>query len=218
MQNQNKETDGRIYNKNDMVKLECGDCAGCFQCCQGMGTSVSLNPYDVWQLERNLHRSFSELMHDKIELNIVEGMILPNVKMTGQQEICGFLDETERCSIHSFRPGICRLFPLGRQYGEQEVGYIFLEHACPKPNKSKVKIKKWLDIAELERNEAFLLHWHEIQKKVQTFVQSQEEETVRELNMYLLQLFFTETYVQNFYEEFQKRAGMAEKLLEKMSQ
>ena len=51
MQNENKLTDGKIYEKNDMVKLECGECEGCFSCCQGMGDSVTLNPYDIWQLE-----------------------------------------------------------------------------------------------------------------------------------------------------------------------
>lgn len=218
MHNENKLTDGKIYEKNDMVKLECGDCKGCFSCCQGMGSSITLNPYDVWQLETNLQKSFAELMQDKLELGISEGMILPNLKMTGTKEICGFLDENGRCSIHTFRPGICRLFPLGRQYDEEKIGYIFLENACPKPNKTKVKIKKWLGISQLETNEAFLLHWHTIQKKVQELAKAEDKDTVQELNMYLLNLFFAEPYVGEFYAEFEKRAQMAEKLLEKLKE
>lgn len=218
MHNENKLTDGKIYEKNDMVKLECGDCKGCFSCCQGMGSSITLNPYDVWQLETNLQKSFAELMQDKLELGISEGMILPNLKMTGTKEICGFLDENGRCSIHTFRPGICRLFPLGRQYDEEKIGYIFLENACPKPNKTKVKIKKWLGIPQLETNEAFLLHWHTIQKKVQELAKAEDKDTVQELNMYLLNLFFAEPYVGEFYAEFEKRAQMAEKLLEKLKE
>lgn len=218
MHNENKLTDGKIYEKNDMVKLECGDCKGCFSCCQGMGSSITLNPYDVWQLETNLQKSFAELMQDKLELGISEGMILPNLKMTGTKEICGFLDENGRCSIHTFRPGICRLFPLGRQYDEEKIGYIFLENACPKPNKTKVKIKKWLGISQLETNEAFLLHWHTIQKKVQELAKAEDKDTVQELNMYLLNLFFAEPYVGEFYAEFEKRAQMAEKLLKKLKE
>lgn len=218
MHNENKLTDGKIYEKNDMVKLECGDCKGCFSCCQGMGSSITLNPYDVWQLETNLQKSFAELMQDKLELGISEGMILPNLKMIGTKETCGFLDENGRCSIHTFRPGICRLFPLGRQYDEEKIGYIFLENACPKPNKTKVKIKKWLGISQLETNEAFLLHWHTIQKKVQELAKAEDKDTVQELNMYLLNLFFAEPYVGEFYAEFEKRAQMAEKLLEKLKE
>ena len=218
MQNMNEWTDGKVYNKNDMVRLECGDCAGCFSCCQGMGESVVLNPYDVWQLEINFGKSFSQLINDKLELNVCDGIILPNLKMAGVKEVCGFLDKNGRCSIHSFRPGICRLFPLGRQYGENEIGYIFLEEACPKHNKTKVKIKKWLDIPEFEKNESFLLRWHNLQKKVQKLVQEEEEETARELNIYLLNLFYIESYGEAFYEVFEKRADMAEKLLKKLAE
>ena len=218
MQNENKLTDGKIYEKNDMVKLECGECEGCFSCCQGMGDSVTLNPYDIWQLEINLHKSFEELLQDKLELGISEGVIVPNLKMSGTQETCGFLNENGRCSIHAFRPGICRLFPLGRQYDKEKIGYIFLEHACPKPNKTKVKIKKWLGIPQLEANEMFLLRWHAIQKKVQQLAKVEDKDTVQELNMYLLNLFFAESYRGDFYAEFEKRAQMAEKLLEKLKE
>lgn len=34
----NEISDGRLYSANDMVKVECGDCAGCSACCQNMGT------------------------------------------------------------------------------------------------------------------------------------------------------------------------------------
>lgn len=217
MQNQNELTDGKVYSSNDMVKLQCNHCQGCFECCQGMGESVLLNPYDVWQLQINLKKSFAELISDKLELNVVEGMILPNLKMAGPKENCVFLNENGRCSIHGFRPGICRLFPLGRQYTEKNIGYIFLKQACPKPNKTKEKIRKWLDIPEFEKNEDFLLRWHNLQKKVQGMLQTEGEETAGELNTYLLKLFFIEPYGENFYEVFEKRAYMAEKLLEKLS-
>jgi hypothetical protein len=33
-------SDGRLYELNDMVKADCQDCKGCFDCCTGMGDSV----------------------------------------------------------------------------------------------------------------------------------------------------------------------------------
>ena len=45
----NEISDGRLYSANDMVKVECGDCAGCSACCQNMGTSVVLDPMDIWK-------------------------------------------------------------------------------------------------------------------------------------------------------------------------
>lgn len=217
MQNCNDIIDKKLYNKNDMIKIQCNECKGCSSCCQGMGASVILTPYDVWQMEKNLEISFQELINMKVELNVVEGMILPNLKMEGEQERCGFLNEENRCSIHPFRPGVCRLFPLGRQYMEHEIKYILLEGACQKANKTKVKINKWLSIPEMEENEKFLLTWHGIQKKVLNMAQKSEEGMIKELNMYLLNLFYINSYPEEgFYQVFGERAHMAEKLLEKL--
>lgn len=214
--NENMQTDRNLYELNDMLKLSCQDCAGCFSCCVGMGNSVVLTPYDVFELEKNLEVTFEQLMSEKLELGISDGMILPNLKMTGEGERCGFLNKEGRCSIHAFRPGICRLFPLGRQYGENEISYIFLEHACPKPNKTKVKIKKWLGIANIEQNEAFLLNWHKLKKQAIELIERAKEDTMaKELNMYLLNLFFVQPYdtAQDFYVQFEVRRNTAEKLL-----
>lgn len=220
VRNENEQTDGKLYELNDMLKLSCQDCAGCSSCCEGMGNSVILNPYDVFELERNLGVTFEQMMQEKIELGISDGMILPNLKMTGEQEHCGFLNEEGRCSIHAFRPGICRLFPLGRQYGESKIHYIFLEHACPKQNKTKIKIKKWLGIPDIERNETFLLNWHKLKKQVMELLEQGKDDTMaKELNMYLLNLFYVKPYdvSQDFYLQFETRRNTAEKLLCQMA-
>ena len=71
----------------------------------------------------------------KIELNVVDGIILPNLKMAGAEDGCGFLTEEGRCGIHPFRPGICRLFPLGRYYEENGFRYFLQVHECQKENR-----------------------------------------------------------------------------------
>ena len=55
-------SDGRLYEANDMVKADCQGCSGCCECCRGMGDSVILDPYDVWQLSRGLKKSPEELL------------------------------------------------------------------------------------------------------------------------------------------------------------
>ena len=42
-------SDGRLYSSSDMVKADCGDCKGCSACCQGMGSSILLDPYDIYR-------------------------------------------------------------------------------------------------------------------------------------------------------------------------
>ena len=107
-------SDGKLYEANDMVKADCQDCAGCCDCCQKMGDTVILDPLDVFRLSRGLHKSASQIMEEYLELDIIDGNILPHLRMAGANEQCMFLNEQGRCSIHAIRPGFCRLFPLGR--------------------------------------------------------------------------------------------------------
>lgn len=203
-------SDGNLYTSNDMVKADCGGCQGCSACCQGMGSSITLDPLDIFRLCCGLHTDFNGLMADKIELNIVDGLILPNLKMAaGDTEACAFLDEKGRCSIHAYRPGICRLFPLGRIYEDGSFKYFLQVHECPKPNKSKVKIKKWLDTPELKRYEKFVCDWHYYLKDLQKQVED-DPGKIKPLSMEILNRFYLAPYDEerDFYEQFYERFHM----------
>lgn len=165
-------SDGRLYTANDMVKADCHDCKGCSACCSGMGESIVLDPLDIHRLYSGLNTTFNELMNDKIELNIVDGLTLPNLKM---KETCGFLDGEGRCSVHQFRPGICRLFPLGRYY-EEGFKYFLQVHECPVKNKGKVKVKKWLDIPDLKKYEQYIYDWHQFLKDCENALEELTED------------------------------------------
>lgn len=199
-------SDGKLYTANDMVKADCGGCRGCSACCRGMGTSVTLDPLDLYRMCSGLQTGFGELMRDKIELNIVDSLILPNLKMSGREEACAFLNEEGRCSIHAFRPGICRLFPLGRFYEEGSFRYFLQVHECPKENKAKVKVKKWLDTPDLKRYEKFICDWHYYLKKLQREVEA-DPEKIRPVSMELLNRFYVMPYDsgRDFYEQFYER-------------
>ena len=54
-------SDGRLYSSGDMVKADCRDCEGCSACCRGMGSSILLDPMDVWRLRRDLHKDLAHL-------------------------------------------------------------------------------------------------------------------------------------------------------------
>ena len=64
-------SDGRLYDKNDMVRAGCGDCKGCSACCHGMGETIILDPYDLWRLTVNLGMTANELLQEKLELHVV---------------------------------------------------------------------------------------------------------------------------------------------------
>ena len=219
------------FTSRDMVKIGCHDCQGCFSCCQGMGDTVVLNPYDVYELEKHLGKSFEELMQKEIALHTQKGMILPHVSMETEKETCIFLNEQGRCSIHSFRPGLCRLFPLGRNYDYPEqdsnlegdaIGfhYFILEDACPKKDKTKVKIDKWLGVSRLSTHEAFILSWHNfckyVQKKMEVLIMDPEQENcIKQINLFVLQLFYGKDWdmEQDFYKQMEDRLAQAYRII-----
>lgn len=206
-------SDGRLYSNNDMVKAGCSGCGGC---CKGMGQSIVLDPLDMFRLTHGLNRSFEMLLQDKIELGVVDGLILPNLKMCGEDERCGFLNTENRCEIHGFRPGICRLFPLGRFYEDGNFKYFHQIHECKKSPQIKVKIKKWLEEPELIRQENFVCRWHYFLLKVQAILDERKDDELRKkISMYLLQSFYLEPFhaEEDFFKAFEKRVSSVEKTI-----
>ena len=206
-------SDGRLYDLNDMVKADCKNCERCSSCCEGMGSSIVLTPLDIYALTKNMNCTFEQLMAEKIELNVVDGMILPNLKMSGVKEKCAFLTSEGRCSIHAFRPGICRIFPLGRYYDEKGFRYFLQIHECKKENRGKIKVRKWIDIPDLKQHEKFIMDWHTLLMELEERIQKSDDAEIKSMNMFFLNLFFVKCYDMNkdFYIQFQERSEMIKK-------
>ncbi len=203
-------SDGRLYTCNDLVKADTRDCQGCSACCKGMGHSIVLDPLDIHRLITYLGNTTQELLNGNIELNVVDGIILPNLAMTGTEESCSFLNKEGRCSIHSVRPGICRLFPLGRFYENNGFQYFLQVHECPK-ERTKVKVKKWLDTPNIKAYEQYINQWHYFQKDLQQMLESESDDMRKKVSMYILQEFYFKPYnaEMEFYGEFEQRLNMA---------
>ncbi|MDO5156039.1 MAG: YkgJ family cysteine cluster protein [Eubacteriales bacterium] len=199
-------SDGKRYSVQDMAKLGCNDCEGCSECCTNMGNSIVLDPYDVYQLTTGLNCTFETLLADKLDLNVYEGIILPNLKMTGPKLQCGFLDEHGRCSVHVHRPGFCRMFPLGRIYEDGGFQYFLQVNECGR-NRTKVKIKKWLDLPNIASYENFVNEWHYFLKHITSQLAQYSAEEMKRINMVILNVFFMTLYEKNrdFYEQFGER-------------
>lgn len=201
-------SDGRLYKANDLVKAGCHDCKDCSLCCEGMGESILLDPKDLYELTTYLGRSFEELLENNLELHVVDGLILPNLKMDPEKDCCSFLDENKRCSIHSVRPGFCRLFPLGRIYEQDDFHYFLQVHECPMEHKTKVKVKKWLGIEAIASYEEFIRSWHMLQKKTQEIMEQKKDDSLtKKINLFVLQEFYVNPYEKDddFYSQYARR-------------
>ena len=211
----NEVSDGKLYEVNDMVKAGCDGCKNCHACCEDMGGSIVLDPLDIFNMTNKLSVTFEQLLAEHIELGVVDGIILPNIKMNGNSDKCRFLNKEGRCSIHDARPGICRLFPLGRIYEDRSFKYFLQVHECPKENKSKVKIKNWLGIENINAYEKFVNRWHyllvDLQEKV---LKEADEQTSKNVSMYILQNFYMAKYSEeiDIYDQINTRLDTAMKI------
>ena len=169
-------SDGRYYGSGDMIKA---GCIGCGSCCRGMGRSILLDPLDIVRLVTRLGCTFEELL-------------------TETSDCCAFLDEQNRCEIHDIRPGICRLFPLGRYYEQDSFTYFLQVHECKNSHPTKVKIKKWLEEPELKRQEAYISRWHYFLKDIQQRLDAKNDDSLRrQVSLYILQNFYMKVFPAN---------------------
>ena len=202
----NPHTDGKFYDCHDMVRAGSSNCKGCSACCQNMGDSIVIDPLDAYRLCGAMQLPFEKMIGNYIALGVVNGMILPHLKMTETNNCCGFL-ENGRCSIHEYRPGLCRLFPLGRNYEDGKLNYILLKDTCNR-DMVKVKVADWIGEKQIRINQKFIVDWHYFVKNMQQILNSIEEtEKLNQINMYLLHQFYLKPYdhQEDFYTQFYER-------------
>ncbi len=214
----NEISDGKLYTSNDMAKIDCHGCKDCSDCCHGMGDSIILDPADIYRIFLGTGKEFATLLQEKkIGLKVVDGLILPHLNLSGKGEGCSYLNAQGRCSIHAHRPGICRLFPLGRVYEEYGFRYFLQTKECSCQNRSKMKIKKWLEMPHLKEYEQYVLLWHQFLMACEEEVSNLNEQEHQILTTYLLRHFYQTTYSAKeelmFYQEFKRRMELAKQTL-----
>ena len=200
-------SDGKRYSAGDLAKIGCGDCNGCSECCRVTEDTIFIDPYDIYSLCGGLATSFAEMLDKSIGLTVVDSVVTPYLTKNKQDGACGFLNSEGRCGIHAFRPGFCRLFPLGRIYNDDgSFDYFVQVHECPYPNKTKVKIKSWLGIPSLSRYEEFVRTWHEITVNIRDCAVDNPT-LAREANVRMLKIFYETPYdaSEDFYAQFHER-------------
>ncbi|MBR2562862.1 MAG: YkgJ family cysteine cluster protein [Eubacterium sp.] len=209
--------DGRFYTPDDPVAVGCGDCAGCSECCRNTGDTIILDPYDMYMLCRATGRTFTDMIEQEIEIRLVDGLILPNLMQHHDTETedetdpsddhCPFLSGAGRCTIHPYRPGFCRLYPMGRYYTEDGFRYILQKDECTGREKTPVLLRDWLGIEDLESYEEYVLDWHSFRKKAEQAVTYLSERSRDSVTRYILQVFFVHPYLTDidFYTQYEAR-------------
>lgn len=214
----NEVSDGKLYTSNDLVKAGCGDCAGCSSCCESMADTIILDPMDIYLLSSGLGISPADMLYRRqyMDLKVVDGIVLPHIRMTDDGGRCPFLTGEGRCSIHDFRPGLCRLFPLGRYYEDRGFRYFLQVNECRRQNRSKVKVRKWIGMADFDRYETFIADWHYFLKDLEALVAEKDMEWAKNMNTLILSQFIFKPYNVrgDFYSQFYERLEAVRQLEE----
>lgn len=203
----NEISDGKKYKCDDLARVSCNGCKNCHECCDFTDDTIHLDPYDVLSLYTATGKNFSALLAEGIvSLTVVDGVITPylNKKADGT---CIFLSCDGRCSIHEYRPGFCRMFPLGRIYNDDDTFDYFIQiHECPYPSKSKVKIKTWLNIPNISKYEKYICDYHKVISRISKETMSHDSEEAKRINMLFLNTFFIEPFSKDdFYNQVSLR-------------
>ena len=203
-------SDGRFYGPNDMVKADTGDCRGCSLCCHGMEDTLLLEPPDIYRFRKEIGFSFEMLLEKAAELGMADGLILPHLRMKAD-EACAFLDENGRCSVHKARPAYCRMFPLGRFYRGDDFVYILQVHQCEHP-RTKVKVRKWIDLPDLSAYEDFARSWHAFLTLARR-IASEDDSMRKSVCMVILKRFYQFPWDtdRDFYEQFGEQLAAAKR-------
>lgn len=209
-------SDGKIYDIEDKVKADACGCEDCSACCHSVGELVMLTPFDAYEMRHHLKLSFDELLEDKLELREKNKVLLPHLRMQGDMERCSFLNAEGRCTIHAYRPNICRLFPLGRIYEGDDFKYFLQINSCLKPNLKEVIVSQWIGIDNYPDNKAFILAWHALLKTLTFRLKfTRDEEELATIRQYLLDTFYRMTLKEgeDFYTAFWRCLPEAKKWL-----
>lgn len=212
-------SDGKLYELEDLVEASCNGCKGKASCCHGMGNSIVLDPYDIYRITIGTKKTFEALLTQNLELNMVDGVILPNLKLSGETDACTFLQEDGKCSIHGIRPGICRIFPLGRYYENHDFKYILQIHECKNSSNTKTKVINWIDTPDADQNKKFLIKWHYFLGDVERIVKSTtKDQLIKQVVMYVLNQFYVKGYEADidFYPQFEERMIKATEIIHKL--
>ena len=157
----------KLMSSSDMAKLGCSGCSGCSDCCRDRASVITLDPRDISMLKECLNFSFEGLMEAGIiTLSAVDGVVLPGLAaakdpVTGE-DVCVLLGDDGRCTIHQYRPGICRMFPLARLWHEDgSFSYFLQEGECLNSTGVKIRISKWLGYPDIRDYETSVRIYHD---------------------------------------------------------
>jgi len=168
---------------DDVFAFKCRECG---KCCKNR-EDILLNSRDMYNIAKALSLTPDQVIEKYCETYIGNESRMPVVRLKpkGVNKVCPLLNGS-KCSVHSLKPTVCALFPLGRvmSYGNapedlnlgppNEIQFILTTTDCAS-RKRKQTVRKWLEDFNIPVEDHFFIEWNNLIFKLVTSIQKFEE-------------------------------------------
>jgi Fe-S-cluster containining protein len=160
-------------------------CRSCGKCCRNR-EDILLNSRDVYNIASALNLTHEQVIEKCCDTYIGRDSRIPVVRLKpkGVNRACPLLTG-DRCSVHSLKPTVCALFPLGRVMASDaapdgmglgranEIAYILTPAPCGS-NKRKQTVRAWLERFGIPTEDEFFIKWNKTAFELIMAVQKHE--------------------------------------------
>lgn len=180
-----------IMQKMDLMKLGLDDtfhfgCRQCGKCCINR-EDILLNAKDMYNLCKALNLTAEQVVQQYCEVYIGHDSRMPIVRLKPRGSIirCPLLKD-RKCSVHSLKPTVCAMFPIGRclELNQKEVAdkdlrksqIVFFHNQADCGDKKEMHtVREWLAMFGIPIEDESFYIWHQTIIGVSDFVHKVED-------------------------------------------
>jgi len=154
--------------KDDSFTFGCNRCGSC---CRER-EDILLTPLDLFKISKYLDKSIPDTLADYCEMYEGRDSKIPIVRIRPREyrRTCPFAKK-EGCLIHSVKPAVCALFPIGRitNMYTDEFTYFMQPITCGNKRQTQT-IRQWLSEYTMLEEESFTVLWHQKAGEISTIL------------------------------------------------
>lgn len=200
-----------IIDNFDSMKIGLDDtfqfsCRQCGQCCIHR-EDIMLNAKDMYNLSKALSLTPKQVVERYCEVYIGHDSRIPIVRLKPQGHVhrCPLLKD-RRCSVHSLKPTVCAMFPIGRciqidpddtdRKDIRRYGTVYINnHADCGSKTERHTVREWLTMFGIPAEDEFFYAWQQTILDVSAFVHKVESKLSKEIMAQIWSLIYVILYL-----------------------
>lgn len=207
-------------------------CTQCGKCCT-YREDILLSPMDIFRMARELGITSNQFCEKYCNSYIGDTSRIPIVRLNsvGKDARCPLL-KNNKCIVHSVKPAVCALFPLGRYLEaedgsgpekytvKREIKYLLQPPDCGDARETHT-VREWLGSFQNSMEDEVFIRWHETVADVGNKIRKLEKKlTPMELMALWMsvrsRLYLTYDSAKDFLPQFEDNYAVITEALEKL--